>query len=118
MSKINKLEECVFNDTSPLVTMSNELDNNEMYYNCSECPSMIEILSLEEDNNFIEFKCLNTDNEHKKKRKIKMLLKDYLESMKTHNNKVINAAIAISRTIKTEKIILKESFPYSSILSE
>ena len=90
MSKINKLEECVLNDTSPLVTMSNELDNNEMYYNCSECPSMIEILSLEEDNNFIEFKCLNTDNEHNNHGKIKMLLKDYLESMKTHNNKVIN----------------------------
>ncbi len=65
MSKINTFEDCVLNDTSPLVTISNELDFNEMYYNCSECSSMIEILSLEEDNNIIEFKCLNKDNKHK-----------------------------------------------------
>ena len=43
------------------------------------------------------------------------LLKNSNES---NNNKVIIAAIPISKTIKTEKIILKASFPYSSIISE
>jgi len=51
---------------------------------------MIEILALEEDNNIIEFKCLNKDNKHKNHGKKTMLLKDYLESMKKHNNKAIN----------------------------
>ena len=42
---------------------------NEIYYNCSECSSSVEILSINEKESNIEFKCIN--NNHK----IKMLIK-------------------------------------------
>ena len=51
------------NDAPP-VTPEPEIEINDLYYNCSECPSLIEILSINEDNNIIEFKCLNKDKEN------------------------------------------------------
>ena len=48
------------------------------YYNCTDCSSLIEILSINEEKNEIEFKCLNKDNNHGKK---KMSIKDYLTKM-------------------------------------
>ena len=62
----------------------------EIYYNCSECPSIIEILSINQENNTIEFKCLNKDMIHEKKI---MLIKDYVEKMKKYNNKKTNSDI-------------------------
>ena len=38
------------------------LESNKIYYNCSECSSTIEIVSIDENN--IEFKC---NNKHYKK---------------------------------------------------
>ena len=40
----------------------------DFYYNCYECSSLIEITSIDEEKNFIEFNCLN-----KKKITIKIL---------------------------------------------
>ena len=40
-------------------------------YCCTECKSFIEILLLDENNNEIEFRCLNPENFHRKKMKIK-----------------------------------------------
>ena len=40
--------------------------NNEIYYNCSECSSLIEIISINENNNIIEFNCLNKESNHPK----------------------------------------------------
>ena len=34
---------------------------NEIYYNCTECPSPIEILSINETECTIEFKCINNN---------------------------------------------------------
>ena len=51
--------------------------NKEINYNCSECPSQIEIISIKEENNTIEFNCLNKEHIHNKI--IKMSLKEYLE---------------------------------------
>ena len=53
---------------------------NEIYYNCSECQSPIEILSTNEKDSTIEFKCIN--NNHK----IKMTIKEYINKMKSFNN--------------------------------
>jgi len=53
------------------------LETNRIYYNCSECSSIIEILSIDEE--FIEFKC---NNNHK----LKMKAKDYLDKMKKYNS--------------------------------
>ena len=66
---------------------SNEL-NNEIFYNCSECSSMIEIISIDEENNTIEFNCLNQNNNHSKNNIIS--LNEYLNKMKKYNNSKIN----------------------------
>ena len=46
--------------------------NNNIGYNCSECKSLINILSINENN--IEFEC--KDNNHKKKLYIKEYIKN------------------------------------------
>ena len=74
-----------------LKPMTQEM-NNEIYYNCSECSSPIEITLIDEKNNIIEFNCLNNDNnncnhEHKK---IKISIKEYFKKMKKYNQQEIN----------------------------
>ena len=56
-------------------------------YHCSECSSLIEIISINEKYNEIEFKCAN--NTHNRE-KIKMPIKDYLKRIEMNNNKKIN----------------------------
>ena len=51
----------------------NNLDN----YNCTEYSSLIEIISINEKDNIIKFKCNNKDNIHKK-----ISIKEYLNKMK------------------------------------
>ena len=73
------------NDNSPETDDSSEkIQLKEIYYNCSKCKSPIEIISLNEIDCTIEFKCIN--NKHQ----IKMKIKDYLEEMKKYNDKYIN----------------------------
>jgi len=57
---------------------------NQIFYNCSECSSIIEILSINEENNTIEFNCLSKESKHPKK--IIISIKEYLEKMKKYNN--------------------------------
>ena len=65
---------------------SNQIKLNEIYYNCTECSSPIEILSVDEKESILEFQCLNNNDKHKKK----MLIKEYINEMKNKNNKNIN----------------------------
>ena len=65
-------------------TMEKPLNIKEMYYNCTECSSPIEILYINEKQNVIEYKCTK-DNQIKK-----IPIKEYLEKMKKLNNKKIN----------------------------
>ena len=53
---------------------------NEMYYNCSKCSSPIEILSIDEKEFTIHFKCIN--NNHK----LSIPIKEYINKMKQFNN--------------------------------
>ena len=76
------------NDAPP-ATPEPEIEINDLYYNCSECPSLIEILSINEDNNIIEFKCLNKDKEHNHEKKI-IPIKEYLLKMENYRKKNIN----------------------------
>ena len=46
---------------------------DEKLYNCTECSSPIEMLSINEEECTIEFECIN--NKHKKK----MLIKEYFK---------------------------------------
>ena len=69
--------------------MSNDLDDtpkyqpiDNIYYNCTECTSMIEIIEINKE--IIKFKCINNKHENI------MGIKDYLEQMKKYNNKKIN----------------------------
>ena len=63
---------------------SEQLQLNEIYYNCTECSSSIEILSINGKECSIEFRCIN--NNHK----IKMSIKEYFEKMQDYNDKNIN----------------------------
>ena len=62
---------------------------NEIYYNCTECSSHIQILSIK--NNIIEFKCLNKNKSHKKI----LPIIEYINQMKNFNNKDINNDICL-----------------------
>jgi len=77
--------------------LSNQ-EQNEINYNCSECYSEIEILSINENECNIEFQCIN--NNHKKK----MLIKDYINKMSNFKNKNINLNndICITHNLKYE----------------
>ena len=68
------------------IDSSKYLQTNEIFYNCTECSSSIEILSIDNDECSIEFKCLNENNSHNKK----TLIKEYINKMKDYNNIDIN----------------------------
>ena len=73
-----------------------EQKQNEIFYNCTECSSAIEILSINENECSIEFQCIN--NNHK----IKMLINEYINRMKKFNNNNINNDICITHNLKYE----------------
>ena len=68
-------------------TVTEENEDNNLYYNCPECPSLIEILSIDEENNNIEYNCLNKKYLHGKNI---ISIKDYLRKMRKFNNQKIN----------------------------
>ena len=55
---------------------------DNIYYNCTECSSMIEILEINKE--IIKFKCINNKHE------ISMGINEYLEKMKKYNDIKIN----------------------------
>jgi len=63
---------------------------NDIFYNCTECSSLIEILSIDENKNIIEFKCLNKDCHDSKKTKT---IKEYFEKMEKNKKIKINEDI-------------------------
>ena len=67
---------------SPLTPLYKILENSNLYLNCTQCSSQIEILSIDEENNNIEFKCSNI--QHKKQT---MKIKTYLDIMKSNTKK-------------------------------
>ena len=69
--------------------LENQIKLIEKLYNCSECSSPIEILSIDEKGCSIEFKCIN--NNHKKQ----MPIKEYLDKMKKYNDRSLNKAKCI-----------------------
>ena len=57
-------------------------EKDKIYYNCTECSSMIEILEINKEK--IKFKCINNKHE------ISMGINEYLEKMKKYNDIKIN----------------------------
>ena len=78
MSQIKNYKEEIGETSGEMIQL------NELNYNCTECSSPIEIISINEKECSIEFKCIN--NKHK----LKMSIKDYIDKMKSFNNKKIN----------------------------
>ena len=66
-----------------------KIELKEIYYICTECPSSIEILSINEKECIFEFRCIK--NNHKKK----MPIKEYLNKMKDIKDTNINKDICI-----------------------
>ena len=74
---------------TPTTTSTPGFENKvlkEIYYNCTECNSLIEILSINEKENTIEFIC---SNQHKKL----MPIKEFLDKMMDNDNVDINKDI-------------------------
>ena len=53
-------------DAPPPTPKNSEIELKNIYYNCTDCSSLIDIISINDDNNTIEFKCLNKENNHGK----------------------------------------------------
>ena len=70
--KLNNLEEAP----------TYEQKDNNIYYNCTKCSSMIEIIEINKE--IIKFKCINNKHEEI------MEINKYLEEMKKYNNIKIN----------------------------
>ena len=74
---------------TPTTTSTPGFENKvlkEIYYNCTECNSLIEILSIDEKENTIEFIC---SNQHKKLMPIKEFLDKMMDNDKVDINKDI-----------------------------
>ena len=68
------------NDLNNMNEEAPSLEQKNIYYNCPECQSAIEILKLDEE--FIEFNCNNNHNN-------KMKIKEYLDKIKENKDKMI-----------------------------
>ena len=66
--------------------VSDYYDNNDDHYNCPECSSLIEIKSINEKDNILEYKCLNCNKNQTKK----INIKTFLEKMKKKAGNKIN----------------------------
>ena len=88
MSKENKInkKENDSNDAPPATPGFNNINNinNEYLTICPECSSSIEILSINEQNNVIEFRCIKNNKNYI------MTIKEYLEKIKEYKEKNIN----------------------------
>ena len=73
-----------------------QLELNEINYNCTECSSPIEIISINEKECSIEFQCIN--NNHKEK----ISIDEYIKKMKNFNNNNINNDICITHNKRYE----------------
>ena len=79
MSKLEKLDESNLKD-APILTANPSSFSDIISYNCTECSSSIEILSISEKNGIIQFRCLNN-----KSHGIKVMpIKEYFEKMLEH----------------------------------
>ena len=62
------------------------IENKDIMYNCTECSSLIKILSISEDKNIIEFKCINKDCGIQKT----ISMNEYFEKMEKHKQIHVN----------------------------
>ena len=80
----------------PQMTPIPDINDLNICCNCTVCLSLIEIISINEKDNIIEFKCSNTKDNHSKE-VIKMPIKEYLEKIKKNKNKNIDTICSIHK---------------------
>ena len=83
---LNQKESIIYEAPPPSLCLDIYTSNN-IYYNCTECSSLIDIISINEEENIIEFKCLNKKDNHGKKI---MSIEEYLTKMEKYKNKETN----------------------------
>ena len=88
MNNENKETELSFYNPAP-TPLQETKELNNIYYNCTKCPSLIEIISINENKNIIEFKCVNKNNIHNNGNII-ISIKDYLRLMLNNKNENLN----------------------------
>ena len=65
---------------------------NDIYYNCTECPNLIEIMLIDEDKSSIKFQCVNKEKSHEREKMKKKNKKKYMKIFATFiilNTKII-----------------------------
>ena len=85
MKDENEKIETNFTYDEPPTPLPKTEELSNIYYNCTKCPSLIEIISINEKNNIMEFKCVNKNNIHDKGNII-IPIKDYLKLMPKYKN--------------------------------
>ena len=63
--------------------MDYEKDLDDINYDCIDCSSLIEILSINEEKYDVKFRCINNHNKE-------ILIREYLKSVEKNKHKIIN----------------------------
>ena len=74
-----------FIDVPPATPLLSKESLKEFCYTCTECPSTIEIISINESENSIKFKCLNVESHGKK-----LHLKDYFQKINNYKETLLD----------------------------
>ena len=86
-------------EKSTINELNDEIILKNINYNCPECSSIIEIISINENSNIIEYQCYNKHN------KKVMKIKEFLEKINIYRNKKINEDICKIHSINNNKFI-------------
>ena len=98
MNKKEENDSCEAPICKPKYIASEEFINEYLTI-CPECSSLIEILSINEDNNIIEYRCLKEDKIYIKS------IRDYLEKIKENKQKNINELKDICKNHENQKYV-------------
>ena len=83
---MNKKKETNLCDAPTVIIPTINIEHDDKFYNCTDCSSLIEIISINEQNNLIEFKCLGKENHQRKV----MSITEYLKKKNKFYQKNIN----------------------------
>ena len=79
---------------APPTAIYNDKELEAINYDCTECFALIKILSINEENNDIKFKCINN---HIKE----ILIKEYLKHIEKNKDKIINEICELHKEVYT-----------------
>jgi len=90
MSKeIQKIDKSLSEVQISTLKEKSEIENNNFTI-CPDCGSLIAILSINENNSSLEYKCLNEKKKHTEKTKFIITIEEYLKKIKENKNNKID----------------------------